>query len=188
MSPRDFLPAIESAREKPFHVGLTGANPDLANENVGERDFGTIRGDDLQDCWRGICGQRCQPNHPAPIGVGGSQDLLAGKTDRDRAARGCGAPDGNRDSLLEDNSVGEEGCDFHRYFDVIHVVLNSVLGGRLANLTRRHSCLRWKPSFSWGEGVPPPRPIRGGDLKETTRVHRRNCLSGPRRGRALRRG
>src|SRR5690606_26450263 len=72
----DFFPGIGGVAEGPFHVGLAGGEPDLADEHVAHDD-GVFPAHD-EFARRSGGGQRRQRHAPAPVGRGGGGGALPG--------------------------------------------------------------------------------------------------------------
>ena len=89
------------------HVGLTGAEPDFADEHVlnGDR-VGAL---DRQRTGGGAGGETGEGDLPGAVAGCGGSDGLAGEVDGDFLAGRGGAPDGDTDVALEDHVVGEDG-------------------------------------------------------------------------------
>src|SRR5690606_20309043 len=99
----DFFPGIGGEAEGPFHVGLAGGEPDLADEHVAHDD-GVFPAHD-EFARRSGGGQRRQRHAPAPVGRGGGGGALPGEGDGDAFAGIGGAPDRQRLALLEHGPV-----------------------------------------------------------------------------------
>lgn len=101
---RDFRGSISGAAHGPFHIRLTGAEPDVANEDVGEDTLGTrTRDNELPRFIIGSKGADSGP--PVTRGIGGSHNRLATELDGNFFLRLCPAPNGETLITLEDHMV-----------------------------------------------------------------------------------
>jgi hypothetical protein len=97
---------VFGAGEGPFHVGLAAADPDFADEDVGEGDgLGAAADDEVVGAAGGFAGQA---DDPAAVGGGGA-GLVAAEFDGDGFVGIGRAPDGDGAALLQDGVVAEDG-------------------------------------------------------------------------------
>ena len=105
---------VESLAHEAFHVRLAGGDPDLANDNVRQRDGIFTRNHEIGG--RGVGGERGEVDAPFSGGIGGGRDFLAGDIARGAGAEGDGdffagvgrAPDRDWLVALQDGVVGEQ--------------------------------------------------------------------------------
>ncbi len=103
----DLLLGVGGLLDGPLHVGLAGADPDLANEDV--LHGGDARGTaDLEFGGDDAGGERVELDLPAAVGIGGGLLLLGPHGDGDVLIWIGGAPDGNGLALLKDHVVGKD--------------------------------------------------------------------------------
>ncbi len=104
--------------ELALHVGLAAAEPDFADEDVGDLDFlagvGAFAGGGDEGARGGVGGERIEVHAPAADGVGAGGFLLVGEADEHFAAGGGGAPDRDGAAALEDHVVGEGAAELQR--------------------------------------------------------------------------
>ena len=100
---------VFGAVDAPLHVGLSGANPDFADQNVLELkavfsfDFERVRASGRE---------RIQVNFPSTIRFGAGGVALAGNAHGDHFAFVRPAPDGVSLRSLQHHSVADDGGDF----------------------------------------------------------------------------
>lgn len=92
-----------------LHVGLPGADPDLADEHVLETDL--VGALDRERVRAAVFGDRLEPDLPAAVIAGGGGLRLPGDRDGDLLTRGGPAPDPVGDALLEHHVVAEHVVD-----------------------------------------------------------------------------
>lgn len=103
----DFEVGVPGGTDGPLHVGLAGAEPDFADEHVGEiAGGGTLDGDFGR---LGVRGDGVEGDSPFAIGTGFRSLGLAGEGNFDFGARGIPAPDGIGVLLLEHHVVANDG-------------------------------------------------------------------------------
>ena len=98
-------------RDGEVHVGLAGSEPDLADQDVGERERrawgGGSGGHDTERARFGAGGHRIESDAPAAAGIGRGRVGLAGEGDRDGFPGIGRSPDGNGHFALQHHVVGE---------------------------------------------------------------------------------
>jgi hypothetical protein len=103
----DFRVGPVREADRPFHVGLPGAEPDFANDHIVDRQ-GVFAGDHQRR--RDAAGLHCVETHqPATVGGGRGGHLLATEAHRDPLPGRGLTPDRHRPAALEDQMVLEKG-------------------------------------------------------------------------------
>lgn len=95
----------------PLHVGLAGAEPDIADDDVAEGDGVGAVHDEVGRV--GLDGHRGEVDAPVAVAVGLGGEGLAAEGDGDLLAAAGGAPDRDDGLALEDGVVGEDGGELH---------------------------------------------------------------------------
>ena len=103
-------PTVALRRHGHVHVGLTGADPDLAHENVPPLDR-VGAGDGHFE--RAACSHGRQPHLPPSLLIGGGLRAASGHRNLHLLARSSRAPDRHLSALLEDHAVAEQRVDRH---------------------------------------------------------------------------
>ena len=103
----DFEVGVPGGTDGPLHVGLAGAEPDFADEHVGEIAGGGALDGDFGGL--GVRGDGVESNGPFAIGTGFGSLGLAGEGDCHLGAWGIPAPDGVGVLLLEHHVVANDG-------------------------------------------------------------------------------
>ena len=109
---RDFIRLLRAAAQLPLHIGLAGADPDIAHEHVLEHNL--IVALDLELLRLRVGGGFGELHHPFAIPVGGHGLAGTGKRNGHLLTRISPTPDRGFDIALDDHVVAEDG----RQFDV----------------------------------------------------------------------
>ena len=103
---RDLLVGVLRLAHLPLHVRLARADPDLADEHVGEALRRGRAGD--HELVRAARRFRRQRDAPAAVTAGGRRDALRAQADLDALVGRGPAPDADRHLLLQHHVVGED--------------------------------------------------------------------------------
>jgi hypothetical protein len=97
--------------DRPFHIRLPRAKPDLADQNIPDRQISRARRN--RQLERTARFERCEFDRPFPAGVRLSGLRLAGQCDRHAFARFRPTPHRNRFLALQDHVIGKNPGEPH---------------------------------------------------------------------------